>query len=747
MANRTSYAGTIVSRRTNEGPKQNLPGGVFLTPEIISRVWEPLPIPRIQFAEAYLSKKLSDIVKASAMHIKEGHVYEAKAAVWNNPMRPVEISGWGELNNIGGARVPTKANLATKRPSFRDIALQKSLKAEIDRCSIVIEQKCGPEPDPSDKTRYSAWKSKVYKWENDNPENARPDVGLSTKGHAFLPLIFKTNSYFVAPKFSSVELRGTPMFKMGKGASYIELDGLIHINLPGGKHRFLLIELKKEKGTTGPEDAQQLRKAAALLRKWCYELTGTLPVIELYFAAGATNSFVTAGNGYSFNSEKANVQNWAPRKIREAIRSSPKHVAYIRTPIMLLTAKGFADLLRIDPWRMAKIKSGLTEASSSIGVIAKYLRNKSYQDFFSTEPEDNYLLIKTGAKTFKPPDIEEVVGKEQLYLNLVKLFQNNKNNFRKNIPTYWHPNKVKELAPTMALARVSEGLLYVNALKRKLNNPNKYTNRPAKLAELERNYIKHVKYLLTNKYSRYISNSAKFRLQMQLARFPNTMNVNNNKSPTNNKLKYYKRVLKQATIGGREYYKPPKLRLTGNSRANALAIFKANKPGAGKYKIANRSRTTGAQKIRVGHIIGEYNLEKRAKPAVNFGDNLTSADIANVNNSTLSRWINMISKRIRPNAPNLPNADLNKFKIILNGAVSSRNIPATGTTPQKYRKKRLELAEYAKLVKNSLEIKRQTRRPVGTAKGQKRAKTAPSAPTRVSSRPAKPVKYNSGANN
>lgn len=107
----------------------------------------------------------------------------------------------------------------------------------------------------------------------------------------------------------------------------------------------------------------------------------------------------------------------------------------------------------------------------------------------------------------------------------------------------------------------------------------------------------------------------------------------------------------------------------------------------------------------------------------------------------------MISKRIRPNAPNLPNANLNKFKIILNGAVSSRNIPATGTTPKKYRKKRLELAEYAKLVKNSLEIKRQTRRPVGTAKGQKRAKTAPSAPTRVSSRPAKPVKYNSSANN
>ena len=109
----------------------------------------------------------------------------------------------------------------------------------------------------------------------------------------------------------------------------------------------MLFELKKELGESGEEQAQQLRKAAALLRKWYYEILGIIPEIELYFAAGAASSFVASG--FSYNSEVGkNVQNWTNTHIRSQVVSARDHIKYIRTPVYLLTAQGFADLIRIE---------------------------------------------------------------------------------------------------------------------------------------------------------------------------------------------------------------------------------------------------------------------------------------------------------------------------------------------------------------------------------------------------------------
>jgi hypothetical protein len=192
-------------------------------------------------------------------------------------------------------------------------------------------------------------------------------------------------------------------------------------------------------------------------------------------------------------------------------------------------------------------------------------------------------------------------------------------------------------------------------------------------------------------------------------------------------VKFYKRVLKQGTRGSREYYKPARAKNTGNAAKNAISRAAAE-VDPGRYKTVNRSKTTGLLKIRPGFALGEYNLQKRTKPAVNFGDNLRENDIANTNNYTLVRWITMITGKLR-NTPSLTNETLNKYRIILKGAGNSRNVPVSGTTPEKNRKKRLEIVNLAKIATAALNKYKETRRPAGTAKGQKR-----SAPMRSSAR-------------
>ena len=364
-----------------------IPTNVYVAPELRNKVWQPIEGTRHQLLYTEVSKHFNELPKPSGMHIREGHTFESRAVVLNNPLHPVEISEWGQLNNLGGGgkgsvvNAKTPASRATRKTAINnrgalfDTAIQNlrnQIDAAIKRLTGANRPGKAPEAPPrgssaANRTAYTAEKKRYSeqeaKWKRamkdvaSNPaySHLKPipeDVEKYKKGHANLINLFKTGGYFVAPKLATLELRTSPtIYQMGKGENYIELDGLIYNK---AQNRIIILELKKGKGVSGAEDAQQMRKAAALFRKWGLEITGRVPTVELYFAAGAAESFASAKT-YSFNLEKNNVQNWPARKIEEAVLAQPNRIVYIRTPIFLLTGMGIADLLRIDPKKMTQV--------------------------------------------------------------------------------------------------------------------------------------------------------------------------------------------------------------------------------------------------------------------------------------------------------------------------------------------------------------------------------------------------------
>ena len=540
------YSKTIAGRRNN--PRSNIPAELYVSPDLLQSLWEtPMQITRGLLTEEVISKQLADIIKGSAMHIKEGHVYEGMAAVWDNPLKPIDISKWGELNNIGGG------GMGTRNANFKEKIIK-----ETRRAMALARAALGSPPPETPKTKYQAYWGQVTKWESTHREDARPDGwppgdgekpnwdGPATRGHRFMPLIFKGNAnYFVAPKFSTVELRLTSAFKKGKGQEFIELDGLIHIKMPDDTHKFMILELKKGLGVKGAQDAEQMRKGAMLLRKWGYELTGKVPIVELYFAAGAADSFSSGRDGYEYQSESNSVQDWTPQQVQRAVEGAHNHLVYLRTPVFLLTGIGFADLLRIDTHRIAKIRSALTEASN-ITDLAKWFRNKDEWDFF--EPV-NYLLKRVGLGVqrkgnFEIATREDVakIGGRQLYIDLYKLVTENKE-FRAMVPEHWRPDP-KKIIPASALARVSEGLLYINALTRKIAKPGQKNN---KKAELTKDLISYYKYLLSNRYSKFLKPNVAAKLRTNLGVLTGKGAGENVPSPTVN-TKFYKRIISTRVI-------------------------------------------------------------------------------------------------------------------------------------------------------------------------------------------------------
>ena len=108
-----AYASTIGGGKFSRFA--NIPLNLYVAPEIRKEVWAPIEVPRHEILYGPVSKQLNQLPKPSAMHIREGHTYESRAIVLNNPLHPVEISDWGQLNNLGGGSGTNTKNKEAKK--------------------------------------------------------------------------------------------------------------------------------------------------------------------------------------------------------------------------------------------------------------------------------------------------------------------------------------------------------------------------------------------------------------------------------------------------------------------------------------------------------------------------------------------------------------------------------------------------------------------------------------------------------
>lgn len=716
-----AYASTIGGGRFASFAQ--VPTNIYVAPELRKEVWKPIEITRHQLLYQEVSKHFNELPKPSGMHIREGHTFESRALVLNNPLHPVEISEWGQLNNLGGggkgavvnAKTPvsraTRNAVVRNRAALFDTAIQtlrNQIDAAIKKLTGVNRPGEAPNAPPrgssaanraaykAEKKRYEEQESKWKRAMKDiasNPafSHLRPipeDVEKFKKGHANLIHLFKTGGYFVAPKLATLELRTKPaVYQMGKGENYIELDGLIYNK---AQHRIIILELKKGKGVSGAEDAQQMRKAAALFRKWGLEITGRVPTVELYFAAGAAESFASAKT-YSFNLEKNNVQNWPARKIEEAILAQPGHIVYIRTPIFLLTGMGIADLLRIDPKKMTQVMAATTLAYESIGeAIKPFFREKDRR--ITDADMRPWAVVRSGGTETEPTyrlasdaEIRNESG-PTLHLNLAGLI-NSRQDIKSKIPKAWLPKQGAGLLPTMKLARVAEGILYINHVKSKINNPST-TN--AKRTALKANLKSHIKLLLSNKYKEFLKANEQTRLRNMLtSTFPGASPVRAEvASPVKNR-KYYSRVLKAAAARPATYYK------------STTNTFKTRPASAVKI---------GYKKVAPQRILPNY-LFKGGAP-VNIG-NVTANNVRQLDDEALNRWIEIILRSVSSGSP-VNKETVKKYGLILKTALENRPpLPANAKASAKEKRKTMiKLMERAyTAVKGSMNIFRLPRSP------------------------------------
>lgn len=652
-----AYAGTVAAGRFQRA--RNIPGQIFISPDLLHELWSPMVAPKkSQTLVGYVSKRFDSVAKASAQHIREGLVYESRGIVANNPLHPVEISGWGQLNNLGGgglgalnkAKTPASRGARNTKMANRNAKFDASIKELRNKILAEIEKGIGsPRPlepiEPKNKTNkanmaayrkktadynkaLTAWNLRmrafIKKPENSHLAPIPENISKYRDGHKNLILFFKRGGYFVAPKLATLELRFRPeILKIGKGEDYIELDGLIYDK---ASNKVIILELKKELGASGPEDAIQMRKAATLFRKWGYEITGRVPTVELYFAAGAAEHFTS--NGYSFNLEKNNntkvsrvVQNWTPRHIQTAIAARADHIVYVRTPVYLLTGIGLGDLLRIDPGKIAQIRDALTLTIRQLQMFAGFFEDKKI-----TTPSIKPYVVKHVGGTLKDPVYAPATAADfnssvQMYLDIGSMAVRDPE-FSKLVPPHWKPKTGNNnTLPTMKLAKIAEGMLYINALKRKLAKPNLNN---AKRTQLEKEYMNYHELLLSNKYANFVRENQKVKLRAELARLGVTAPRAVVASPTQN-AKFYSRILKQA-------------------KQQPVAYFKRNKSSseiAGRTKQAAASKNVkyGYSKVADSEILPNYLFKKGAN--VNLG-NVSANNVMNANSSTITRWLGLI---------------------------------------------------------------------------------------------------------
>jgi hypothetical protein len=363
--------------------------------------------------------------------------------------------------------------------------------------------------------------------------------------------------------------------------------------------------------------------------------------------------------------------------------------------------------------RFDELKEMLTDTQDIISA-ARYFYRKDYKVF------KNFLEVvvpvKGGGRKLYPSgyrpvnDIDLEAGGPQLYLNLHKLITEDQE-FRKLIPVEWRPNPVKVNPPT-GLARVSEGLVYINALRRKMAKPGINS---VKLAELKKAYINHHKYLLSNRLRVFLNPNQIKILESNLGQQKGPASV----SPKRN-VKFYSRVLKQLGRQNVSYFK-----------RNKTQAFPEKGTGSWISKPLSKLRF-GISKIRqpVG-VLPEYLLNEKVVANINFGNqtNLTPNKLKEVDNDTLARWAYYILKKLEKNK-GVPASQLNVFNKIANGIKNSRNRKVPGVSDRE-NKRREDLVSLAGVVKQALTNYRVNVRKTAEAEA---AAQAARQPTRVSAR-------------
>ena len=335
------YAGSVAAR-------PRLHPSAYITDTLRTKLWKPFEVPAYFQPSVFFGYIWGEISKTSAFHVREGDAYEGKAVLFHNPAQVFDLddmSTYGHLNNLSDAEL---AALKTRMNRIKkDLAEIKGARAAQQRKTYVNS----------------------LLW-NEKPVN----IDFIEQGRKTLDKIFKYGGHFNKAHFSSIELRNydRSVFERGKGTEFIDPDYVI-IDPPKAKNsndpklnrgRIVLVELKKGMGKDEPtpDEAQQLRKAAALARKWGLEKWGRVPTIELYFVGGratmAKNVNFKRNEASEINRRKA-IEIEGSGNMKNGTRVVPK---YIATPIRLITGRGLADLLYLDPAQVALITTNQTRA-------------------------------------------------------------------------------------------------------------------------------------------------------------------------------------------------------------------------------------------------------------------------------------------------------------------------------------------------------------------------------------------------
>ena len=337
-----------VAKRVNEMK------GAYVTNKAVDDLWKPLVISPHEEPSTAFQRRLQELGKKSGLEIREGHAYEGKAALFDNPFKVIDLESlekYGQLNNMTDAEMQT---IQTQRQKVVDL---------VDGTPVV--KNAGGKVI---KKEVPAWtKSEKDAYFETNPKDGalyKANLKALQTGRTLFRKILKHGGHFNKAHIASVEwlIYNEPVWSKGKGTFWLDPDYLAYEppseGKPGG--RWVVVELKKGYGKMGEEEAQQLRKVAGLLRKWTLQSMGALPVVELYFAAGAASNFTR----YEFTREKAylNTTNDATIKKAMTTRNGTYIPVYRQVPIHLLTGRGFANFVHLDHKRVVKMTTAATKA-------------------------------------------------------------------------------------------------------------------------------------------------------------------------------------------------------------------------------------------------------------------------------------------------------------------------------------------------------------------------------------------------
>lgn len=486
---------------------------LFITDTALNKFWEPLKVPAYQDPSLALQKRVAELGKKSGLEVREGDAYEGKGALFPNPFKVVDLdaqSVYGHLNNLTDADMERVKN---------DNAIgQKALKAKFGE-KITATQRAA--------------------FYENNPEYSPINVEFLEKGRATLKKIMKNGGHFNKAHFASVELRygDARAWRIGKGTNFIDPDYIACEPPRAGKRgRWVIVELKKGWGKTNTasaaSEAQQLRKAAALVRKWSFEIWGQVPIVELYFAAGEASDF---GPMYEFTREGGiAINNKLPSNSNMRNANGKVIPKYTAIPIHLLTGKGFADFIRVEPVLLSKITGMQSKAYAQwpFARAAEYLDEK-----YGTAPQFRSLSLT------KDPD------------------------FMRAIPAHWVPRNFKGELGHMpegkkanlkfnynaTVRKVGKLLGYVKARKMNIKDPAKLKKDQYKKEALQ------ISKALLARYKPILSPSLIQKLESNRNKWAKEVAVATNKTP-NMGAKFLSKILRRRLNFKVERGKPARLR-------------------------------------------------------------------------------------------------------------------------------------------------------------------------------------------